>query len=294
MGQNVLRVAAVAVVIAAVIVVLMMKRGEDEALSTSADHVTNAALPVLLDLGSDTCVPCRKMEPILAALRQDFAGEFQVRFIDVRKAYDEAKPYGVRMIPTQVFFDADGNELFRHEGFYSRGDILARWRELGYDFGEETGEPADVAERHDAVPIESVLEQARPNPTEADAGREPRVIVYYFHRTLRCETCLAIERQAAEVIAGTFADELASGELGWRVVNFDLEEHRHFESQFDLMMSSLVIAADEHDGDDRWVMLHDVWDHVDTGEPFQRYIESNVRAYLDGDVAPAELAELES
>jgi thioredoxin 1 len=38
------------------------------------------------------------------------------------------------MIPTQIFFDADGNELFRHEGFYARADMLAKWQELGYEF----------------------------------------------------------------------------------------------------------------------------------------------------------------
>jgi thioredoxin 1 len=294
MGQNILRVAAIGIVIAAVIVVVTIKRGEEEAPSASAGHITDAALPVLLDLGSDTCVPCRKMEPILAALREDFADEFQVRFIDVRKSYDQAKPYGVRLIPTQVFFDAAGNELFRHEGFYSRGDILARWRELGYDFGEETGEQVDVVEHDEAVPIESVLDEATPDPSDAANGREPRVIVYYFHRTLRCETCLAIEHQTEETLERACAAELASGELSWRIVNFDLDEHRHYEDRFDLMMSSLVIVETGDDGTGRWVMLHDVWDHVDTGEPFEQYIESNVRAYLDGDVAPAELAELES
>ena len=37
------------------------------------------------------------------------------------------------MIPTQIFFGADGKELFRHEGFYSKADILAKWKTLGVE-----------------------------------------------------------------------------------------------------------------------------------------------------------------
>ena len=56
--------------------------------------------------------------------------------IDVWENEDANEEYGIRMIPTQIFFDAEGNELFRHEGFYGRADMLAKWKELGYAFGE--------------------------------------------------------------------------------------------------------------------------------------------------------------
>ena len=42
--------------------------------------------------------------------------------------------YGIRVIPTQIFFDPQGKELFRHEGFFSKDDILETWRRLGYQF----------------------------------------------------------------------------------------------------------------------------------------------------------------
>jgi thioredoxin 1 len=88
-------------------------------------------LPRLLDLGADKCIPCKKMAPILSGLKSNYVGQLEVEFIDVWKNPDAAKPYKVRLIPTQIFFDAQGKELFRHEGFYGKADILAKWKELG-------------------------------------------------------------------------------------------------------------------------------------------------------------------
>lgn len=104
--------------------------------STVAGGTTVAALPVLLDLGSDSCVACKTMEPILDEMRETFEGQFHVRFLDARKDRSVASEYGIKVIPTQIFFDEDGGELFRHQGFYGREDILAKWAELGYAFDE--------------------------------------------------------------------------------------------------------------------------------------------------------------
>lgn len=91
------------------------------------------ALPRLVDLGADQCIPCKMMAPILEELKTEYAGRFQVDFIDVWKDPEQARIYGIRVIPTQIFYNASGKELFRHEGFISREDILARWKELGVE-----------------------------------------------------------------------------------------------------------------------------------------------------------------
>jgi len=88
-------------------------------------------LPRLLDLGADKCIPCKKMAPILAELKSNYVGQLEVEFIDVWKNPAAAKLYKVRLIPTQIFYDANGKELFRHEGFFGQKDILAKWQELG-------------------------------------------------------------------------------------------------------------------------------------------------------------------
>jgi thioredoxin 1 len=88
----------------------------------------SVALPHFVDLGAGKCIPCKMMKPIL--------DEFQVTFIDVWENPDEAKKSGIRVIPTQIFYDASGKELFRHEGFFSKEEILAKWNEFGVDLGE--------------------------------------------------------------------------------------------------------------------------------------------------------------
>jgi thioredoxin 1 len=104
---------------------------------TPARPIQSEALgvPRLIDLGADKCIPCKMMAPILEQLKKDLAGKLQVDFIDVWKNPTEAPKYGVKIIPTQIFFGPDGKELFRHEGFFSREDILAKWKELGIDLG---------------------------------------------------------------------------------------------------------------------------------------------------------------
>lgn len=94
------------------------------------------ALPRLVDLGADKCIPCKMMKPILDELQKEYAGRFEVMFIDVWKNEDAGKAYGIKLIPTQIFFDSTGKELFRHEGFFSKEDILSKWKEFGINFEE--------------------------------------------------------------------------------------------------------------------------------------------------------------
>ncbi|WP_303720905.1 co-chaperone YbbN [Malonomonas rubra] len=95
------------------------------------------ALPKLVDVGADKCIPCIKMAPILDQLKEDFTGRLEVKFVDAWKNSQEAESYRVRMIPTQIFYAPDGTELYRHTGFFSREEILAKWQQLGYDFADE-------------------------------------------------------------------------------------------------------------------------------------------------------------
>jgi len=95
---------------------------------------TPDSLPRLVDLGSDKCQSCLAMVPVLEALTNDYEGHLEVVFIDVWKNPKEAGRFDIKLIPTQIFFDSGGNELFRHEGFFSKKDILAKWNDLGFKF----------------------------------------------------------------------------------------------------------------------------------------------------------------
>ncbi|HOK94576.1 MAG TPA: organomercurial lyase [Anaerohalosphaeraceae bacterium] len=117
-------------------------------------------LPMLLDLGADKCVPCKMMAPILEALKKEYEGKLHVVFIDVWDNPNEASRYGIRLIPTQIFYDAGGRELFRHEGFISKEDILTKWKELGVNLADAGGMPPAferlVPARADTRPKEQI------------------------------------------------------------------------------------------------------------------------------------------
>lgn len=89
------------------------------------------ALPRLVDLGADKCIPCKEMAPILASLREEYRGVVTVDFIDVWKHPEAGQAFGIRLIPTQIFYDTSGREVYRHVGFLSREEILKQFKEMG-------------------------------------------------------------------------------------------------------------------------------------------------------------------
>jgi len=79
-----------------------------------------------VELGSVGCIPCDKMQPIMKEIADEYKGQVEVVFHDVKTA--EGKPYikefSIRAIPTQVFLDKDGNEYFRHLGFFAKDELV--------------------------------------------------------------------------------------------------------------------------------------------------------------------------
>ena len=90
-----------------------------------------SGIPTVIDLGARTCIPCRKMAPILESLAGEYRGRASVLFIDVHEDEAAAKRFRVQMIPTQIFFDAKGNEVKRHIGFMDKGDIVRELKAAG-------------------------------------------------------------------------------------------------------------------------------------------------------------------
>jgi thioredoxin 1 len=92
-----------------------------------------AQRPRLVDLGSGKCIPCKMMKPILDDLKTNYPDHFSTEFIDVWENPEAGRQYGIEVIPTQIFYNAEGRELFRHVGFFGKEDILGKWKELGVD-----------------------------------------------------------------------------------------------------------------------------------------------------------------
>jgi len=92
-----------------------------------------APLVTFVELGSVRCIPCKKMQPIMKEIEQEYAGKVKVVFHDVwteaGKPY--SKKYGIRVIPTQVFLDRDGTEYFRHEGYFPKDELVKVLKQKG-------------------------------------------------------------------------------------------------------------------------------------------------------------------
>ena len=111
------KVAVVLLLVLAVGVTIALKTRKPAATPDTlvAQDASGRPLPALLEFGGTECIPCKQMAPILEALREDFAGQFEVVFIDVWKNRQAAGPYGIKLIPTQIFFDKEGNELLSYK-----------------------------------------------------------------------------------------------------------------------------------------------------------------------------------
>ncbi|QPM66852.1 thioredoxin family protein [Atribacter laminatus] len=107
----------------------------EELIQASGANETN--LPRFLELGADQCVPCKMMQPILEELRREYSGQLQVDFIDVWKDPKQSQQYAISSIPTQIIFDAQGKEVFRHIGFIPKDQILKKFEELKMSLNKE-------------------------------------------------------------------------------------------------------------------------------------------------------------
>lgn len=97
----------------------------------------------MLDLGAKSCIPCKMMAPILQKLEKVFRGKAAIVFIDVWEHNDQVGRFGIRAIPTQIFYDKDGKEVYRHVGFMSEEAIIGQLKKMGVDQSARQPQPVD-------------------------------------------------------------------------------------------------------------------------------------------------------
>jgi len=85
----------------------------------------------MLDLGAKKCIPCKMMAPILEKVEKDYEGKAAIFFIDVWKHRDQLERFRIRAIPTQIFFNQNGEEVYRHLGFMSEKEIVKQLKNMG-------------------------------------------------------------------------------------------------------------------------------------------------------------------
>ena len=103
------------------------------AQSLDFSKVPVQGMVTMIDLGAKKCIPCKMMAPIMEKMEKVYKGKAAIVFIDVWENGEPARRFGIRAIPTQIFFDREGKEVYRHVGFLSEEKIVAQLKKMGVE-----------------------------------------------------------------------------------------------------------------------------------------------------------------
>jgi len=90
-------------------------------------------LPRMWDYGSEKCIPCQEMLRILTPMMADYKGKVDIRIVNVYEEQALSQQARIQVIPTQIFYDPDGKELYRHIGVYPSDSIVGKFKEFGWE-----------------------------------------------------------------------------------------------------------------------------------------------------------------
>ncbi|MDP2991969.1 MAG: thioredoxin family protein [Deltaproteobacteria bacterium] len=115
-----------------IVLVLVFFIGFLSITPSQAEPTAKPKLPVLMEFGRGICIPCRQMKPILESLARESEGQLVVQVVEIDSKPELTRRYRIMVIPTQVFVDANGQEVYRHLGFYPKDDLVAKLKELKF------------------------------------------------------------------------------------------------------------------------------------------------------------------
>jgi thiol-disulfide isomerase/thioredoxin len=110
---------------AGMIIVLVLASCSTETVESKLPKLPVDPIVTFIELGSVRCIPCKKMQPVMASIEKKYGGQIKVVFYDVWEADQKhyASQYDIKLIPTQIFLDSTGSEFMRHEGYFPEADI---------------------------------------------------------------------------------------------------------------------------------------------------------------------------
>ncbi len=95
------------------------------------DSALKAGVPLVVEFGGETCIPCMKMQPVLRDLRARLGKRGRVANFWIQPNPDVARRHQIMVMPTQIIFDAKGREIFRHMGYFPQPDFEKALKEKG-------------------------------------------------------------------------------------------------------------------------------------------------------------------
>lgn len=115
---------------------------------------------------------------------------------------------------------------------------------------------------------------------ENNASEGRIIIVYYFHRTYRCPSCLRIEAWSLDAIQESFAQALEQGTIIWKTIDFDKPENSHFIREYQVSTQSLIIVEMTGKKQKRYENLEKVWEYLPDQQAFYEYVTKEVNKFL--------------
>ena len=131
MGNISMRIGCHKIVIGIFCLSCLLMFARPVSLFAAPPEVPVKGMVTMVDLGAKKCIPCKMMAPILAKLEKEYAGRAAIVFLDVWEDPKPAHRFGIQGIPTQIFFDKEGKEVFRHAGFLGEAEIVRRLKDMG-------------------------------------------------------------------------------------------------------------------------------------------------------------------
>ena len=129
--KNSTRILIVALLVLSTLLFLHKTSFSQSSIERIPKDIANAPLPKLLDFGRGKCIPCKAMAPILKELSEEYKDRVTIKIIEIDQEPDLTRANRIRLIPTQIFFDAKNQEVLRHEGFMGKDDIKKVFQKMG-------------------------------------------------------------------------------------------------------------------------------------------------------------------
>ena len=122
-----------ALILLTFLMVISCQSSEPNLDSIPLERALSNGKPTLTEFGRGVCVPCKAMKPILEELSVEYKGRLNVVIVEIDDHLDLTRQYEIMVIPTQIFFNSSGKEVFRHIGFYPKEEIIAQLKKVGID-----------------------------------------------------------------------------------------------------------------------------------------------------------------
>ncbi len=129
--------------------------------------------------------------------------------------------------------------------------------------------------------IDKAAENMAPDVDKTTAEPDDRIIVYYFHGNVRCETCRKLEAYAKETLDTYFADELTSGKIVWQVVNVEQPQNEHYIGDYKLVTKSVVLSEIRQGKELAWENLDRIWQEVGDKQGYIEYVRDSISKFME-------------